>query len=96
MCGKVNFTNLSRYSSLSERTYRRHYDEPFAFMSINQYLISQAIEPARFQVGAIDCSFVPKSVKQPTVLIAFTTAKLAVSYNYFWCTIVNPKNWTGS
>jgi len=23
--GKVNFTNLSRYSSLSEKTYRRHF-----------------------------------------------------------------------
>lgn len=63
MCGQVNFTNLSRYSRLSERTYRRHYDEPFDFMRINQCLISAAIEPARFQVGAIDCSFVAKSGK---------------------------------
>ncbi|MBW4443382.1 MAG: hypothetical protein KME10_19540 [Plectolyngbya sp. WJT66-NPBG17] len=27
VCGKVNFTNLSRYSDLSERTYRRQYKQ---------------------------------------------------------------------
>ena len=61
MCGKVNFTNLSRYSDLSERTYRRQYSDPFGFINVNACLISQAIDSARFQVGAIDCSFVPKS-----------------------------------
>jgi len=25
MCGKVNFTNLSRYSEINERTYRRQF-----------------------------------------------------------------------
>ena len=63
MVGKVNFTNLSRYSSLSERSYRRQYDEAFEFMAVNRCLISQAIAPERFQVSAIDCSFVPKSGK---------------------------------
>jgi hypothetical protein len=75
MCGKVNFTNLSRYSPLSERTYRRHYEESFEFMSINQCLIKQAIEPARFQVGAIDCSFVPKSGKSTYGLDRFYNGK---------------------
>lgn len=63
MVGKVNFTNLSRYSALSERSYRRQYDAAFEFMAVNRCLISQAIAPERFQVGAIDCSFVPKSGK---------------------------------
>jgi len=29
--GKVNFTNLGRYSSLSEKTYRRHFLKSFNF-----------------------------------------------------------------
>ena len=27
VCGKVNYTNLSRYSNLCERTYRRHFNQ---------------------------------------------------------------------
>ena len=61
VCGKVNFTNLSRYSDLSERTYRRHFEEPYAFMGLNRGTIALAIAPTNFQVSAIDASFVPKS-----------------------------------
>jgi hypothetical protein len=38
-CGKVNFTNLSRYSSLSEKTYRRKFEKPFDFMKFNAQII---------------------------------------------------------
>ena len=31
LCGKVNFTNLSRYSPLSEKTYRRFFAKIFNF-----------------------------------------------------------------
>lgn len=61
MVGKVNFTNLSRYSELSERTYRRQFDEPFESIAFNSCLIGKAIAAERFQVSAIDCSFAPKS-----------------------------------
>ena len=54
MCGKVNFTNLSRYSDLSERTYRRHFEQPYAFMSLNQVVIEAALLPTHFQVGVVD------------------------------------------
>lgn len=63
MCGKVNFTNLSRYSTLSERTYRRHFEQPYEFMSLNQVVIEAALVPTHFQVGVVDASFVPKSGK---------------------------------
>ncbi|MEL6130813.1 MAG: transposase [Cyanobacteria bacterium J06628_4] len=63
MCGKVNFTNLSRYSDLSERTYRRHFERPYEFMNFNQAVIEAAIVPTHFQVGVVDASFVPKSGK---------------------------------
>lgn len=63
MCGKVNFTNLSRYSHLSERTYRRHFEHPYEFIRFNQCLIEEVIVPTHFQVGVVDASFVPKSGK---------------------------------
>ena len=63
VCGKANFTNLSRYSELSERTYRRHFAERYAFMRLNQETISLVIAPTCFQVSAIDASFIPKSGK---------------------------------
>ena len=62
--GKVNFTNLSRYSDLSEKTYRRHYGESFAFVELNHHTIVQGIGSNREVIGAIDCSFVSKSGKQ--------------------------------
>ncbi|MEL7352993.1 MAG: transposase [Cyanobacteria bacterium P01_A01_bin.116] len=75
VCGKVNFTNLSRYSELSERTYRRHFDEPYAFIRLNQETIALAIEPTQFQVSAIDASFVPKSGKATYGLDYFHNGK---------------------
>ncbi|MEM6256389.1 MAG: IS4 family transposase, partial [Cyanobacteria bacterium P01_D01_bin.156] len=57
MCGKVNFTNLSRYSDLSERTYRRHFEQPYEFMNLNHDLIENAIVPTHFQIGVVDASF---------------------------------------
>jgi len=73
--GKVNFTNLSRYSNLSERTYRRHFDEPYAFMGLNQETIALAIAPTHFQVSAIDASFAPKSGKATYGLDYFHNGK---------------------
>jgi hypothetical protein len=61
--GKVNFTNLSRYSEWSEKTYRRHYSQPFNFMGLNAQLIEAAIASHVTQIGAMDCSFIPKSGK---------------------------------
>jgi Transposase DDE domain len=63
VCGKANFTNLSRYGNYSERTYRRQYQKSFNFISFNAETIAKAIPSYREQVGAIDCSFIPKSGK---------------------------------
>lgn len=68
MCGKVNFTNLSRYSELSERTYRRHYRQTYPFMDLNAGLIAAAIASTSAQIGVMDCSFIPKSGKSTTGL----------------------------
>jgi hypothetical protein len=63
LCGKVNFTNLSRYSQISERTYRRHFRRSFNFIQGNANLIKQAIPATARQIIATDCSFAPKSGK---------------------------------
>ena len=63
LCGKVTFTNLSRYSSLSERTYRRQFSKTLDWQQFNQYLIEQAIEKDARKVAVIDCSFISKSGK---------------------------------
>ncbi|OYQ66023.1 hypothetical protein B9G53_05550 [Pseudanabaena sp. SR411] len=47
ICGKVNFTNLRRYSEINERTYRRQFSRSYNFIKGN----------------VTDCSFVPKSGK---------------------------------
>ena len=75
VCGKVNFTNLSRYSKLSERTYRRHFAVPYAFISLNAALIGEAITPKHFQVAVVDASFVPKSGKATDGLDRFWNGK---------------------
>ncbi len=61
-CGKVNFTNLSRYSAISERTYRRQFEQSCNFPALNAQLIQTATEshPA---IAVMDCSFIPKSGK---------------------------------
>ena len=63
VCGKVNFTNLSRYSELNEKTYRRQFSEEFDFGRLNAELIQAAVEPEHQQLAVMDCSFLPKSGK---------------------------------
>lgn len=64
VCGRANFTNLSRYSDYSERTYRRQYRKEVDFIELHGATIGLAIESGREQIAAIDCSFVRKSGKE--------------------------------
>ena len=72
VCGKANFTNLSRDGEYSERsgspatqrTYRRQYQKSLDFIPFHAQTIAAAIEPSREQIAAIDCSFISKSGKQ--------------------------------
>jgi Transposase DDE domain len=59
--GKANFTNMSRYSGYSDRTYRRQSDQSFHFTGFNAVTISEAVPVEREQIGAMDASYVPKS-----------------------------------
>lgn len=62
--GKVNFTNLSRYSSLSEKTYRRQFLKAFNFPQFNQYFLQAAVSNPKTVIAVIDCSFLKKSGKK--------------------------------
>jgi hypothetical protein len=70
-CGRATFTNLSRYSDLNEKTYRRHYATPTDFEVIHQKLIDQSSTVPHERIGAVDCSFVPKSGKKTEGLAQF-------------------------
>jgi hypothetical protein len=62
VCGNVNFTNLSRYSDLSEKTYRRHFKDTMGFEAVNQCVIEQVRNPKPGpRIAAVDCTFVRKS-----------------------------------
>ena len=63
ICGKVNFTNLSRYSEITERTYRRQFSRSYNFIKGNAEIIGKAILPTARQIIATDCSFIKKSGK---------------------------------
>jgi uncharacterized protein (DUF2384 family) len=64
MCGKVNFRNLSRYSEISERTYRRQFSTFTQLHKGNaERIIKIAILPTSRQIIATDCSFIKKSGK---------------------------------
>ena len=61
VCGKVNYTNLSRYSHYSERTYRRHFQKGLGAEVLNQSLIEQVKCPGGTQIAVVDCTFLHKS-----------------------------------
>jgi hypothetical protein len=59
--GRFNFTNLSRYSSFHERTFRRGFGKEFNWLDFNRRLLTMMI-PCRHQlIAAMDASFIPKS-----------------------------------
>jgi hypothetical protein len=61
VCGKVNYTNLSRYSVPCERTYRRHFEQGLGLESLNQALIEQVRIGETLQIAVVDCTFAEKS-----------------------------------
>lgn len=63
VCGKVNFSNLSRYSPLKEKTYRRQFEKAFDFIELNAGVIEAATEPGDSLLGVMDSSFIGKSGK---------------------------------
>ncbi len=61
---RINFLNLSRHSSLHEKTYRRHFRKSFAFVSFNRTAIARAVPDENTTLFAQDASFSAKSGQQ--------------------------------
>src|SRR5688572_9071573 len=61
---KINFLNLSRHSSLNEKTFRRGFRRSFDFVNFNQKAIDKAIAQESKKAFAQDASFSKKSGKK--------------------------------
>jgi hypothetical protein len=62
--GKATFRNMSRYSSLSEKSFYRWYKQQFDFTTFNNLLLSEELKfDQNDKIAAIDASFMKKSGK---------------------------------
>ena len=59
--GRVNFTNLARFSPLHEQTYRRHFKKTCQWVRFNLIAFRLRRHPEEPVIGAFDCTFLPKS-----------------------------------
>ena len=59
--GRVNFTNLARFSRFHEQTYRRHFKKTFQWVWFNLIVFRLRRHPEEPIIGAFDCTFLPKS-----------------------------------
>lgn len=59
--GRATFTNLSRYSSMNEKRFRRWSKVIFNYAEFNGKLISQLLPRENEKIAAIDASFLSKS-----------------------------------
>ncbi len=62
--GRVNFRNLARYSTYSERTYQRQFHQPFDFPAFNQQAIAHVTAASSVLLLAQDATFIRKSGQQ--------------------------------
>ncbi|WP_263840535.1 transposase [Salinibacter sp.] len=59
--GRVNFTNLARFSPLHEQTFRRHFQKAFQWVWFNLTVFRLRRHPEEPVIGVFDCSFLPKA-----------------------------------
>ena len=59
--GRANYTNLSRYSELSEKTYRRWFEKELSFIEFNRLGNSEIIPHSAVKIAVMDASFISKS-----------------------------------
>ncbi len=69
--GKMTFRNLSRYSTLHEKTYARQFQRPFDFAGCNHLALMTFLPQTTTRIAAMDCTFVAKSGTQTAGLDMF-------------------------
>ena len=62
MKGRINFLNMSRIGTYSEKSYRLHFEKSFDFFIFNMHLIEKFCSGHKIIAG--DCSYIPKSGKE--------------------------------
>lgn len=62
--GRVTFTNLARFSTLHEQTFRRHFARAFDWVAFNLVIVRWRQHPDEALIGVFDTSFLPKSGKK--------------------------------
>ncbi len=62
--GRGNFSNFARFSKYNESTFRLNFAKYFDWLNFNITLIDLYISKLETKIGAIDCSFIPKSGKK--------------------------------
>lgn len=72
--GRVNFRNLSRYGAFCEKTYARHFAQPFDFGSFNGHLTKAHL--GEEVIAATDATFAPKSGKKTYGLDRFFDSRI--------------------
>ena len=77
MClrGRATYSNLSRYSELSEKTYRRWFGKKLDFIEFNRLGIHEIIPASHEKIAALDCSFMEKSGEKTYGLGKFYNSK---------------------
>ena len=74
--GRVNYMNLARFSKYNESTFRRNFKKFFDWLNFNMEIMRIAgfkfsKKSAHEIIGAIDCSYLPKSGKKTFGLDSF-------------------------
>ena len=62
--GRINYTNLARYSKYNESTFRRNFKKVFDWLNFNLQLMQlSGLQFSDAIIAAIDCSYLPKAGK---------------------------------
>ncbi len=61
--GRCDFMNMSRWSQMCERTFRRNYTKAFDFKEFNELLIDLFLGGQTW-IAVRDCGYIPKSGKK--------------------------------
>lgn len=71
----MNYTTLSRYSEINEKTYRRQFEKKLDFIEFNRLGNCVALGASATLIGVLDCSFINKSGTKTYGLGKFWDAK---------------------
>jgi hypothetical protein len=77
MClrGRATYNNLSRYSKLNEKTYRRWFGKKLDFIEFNRLGIHEVIPASHEKIAVLDASFMEKSGEKTDGLGKFYNSK---------------------